>query len=685
MIIDETIEQSRKATISTSNSDSIGTFRIKESAKAFSILSSSLYQNPIRSIIRELGCNARDAHVAAKNPEPWTLSLPSALSPEFAVSDRGTGLSHQEVMQIYTTYFESTKTNSNDFVGALGLGSKSPFSYTDNFTVTSVKDGTKNIYSTFLTEEQIPSIVLLDSSPTSEPNGVEVRFSVKSEHFNKFRTEAIEALRFFDQKPIGFPSGNANVIENINGIDHVRVVNYNSYNSSNHPLVIMGGVAYTFDAKNPEFNKFSVVLTSRGHNMLIRANIGEVDIQPSREGLTMTKKTIEFISLKLGEALKKIESDIEKKISSASTEWDGIVLRETLASSGTEYEQRLLKSLAKNSFTLPARYSGRLVTGYINRKTTGVSKPFTGITSRVTSNIAFIINDAKSTLRDIHECVRIRPSSRGKIYVEIVEINPIQGVSAVDLQKEIAKHTCGKVPELSSVVCADLITKKKIVGIVYRIAPTSGRQSSKNQYGHGLSRSSQECFKPGSYFVELDKENNVVDEKGNVVANFWQKYSMYRDLEGSLDVFAIKHNSKFDRTIYKRFLPDLDKYNLEKIKELKAEKFFTFDQSSSYELRSVFGYGHFEKFVAGLRDPLAEIVKKFNQNGRNTSDLVRYESMYPGSTKHIADDINDFKTGLSTFIKRYESILVAYYRDTKLLDDLVEFANWRYDNKFAPK
>lgn len=128
MIIDETIEQSRKATISTSNSNSVGTFRIKESAKAFSILSSSLYQNPIRSIIRELGCNARDAHVAAKNPEPWVLSLPTALSPEFAVKDYGTGLSHEEVMQIYTTYFESTKTNSNDFVGALGLGSKSPFS-----------------------------------------------------------------------------------------------------------------------------------------------------------------------------------------------------------------------------------------------------------------------------------------------------------------------------------------------------------------------------------------------------------------------------------------------------------------------------------------------------------------------------------------------------------------------------
>lgn len=671
MIIDETIEQSRKATISTSNSDSVGTFRIKESAKAFSILSSSLYQNPIRSIIRELGCNARDAHVAANNPAPWKLSLPSVLSPEFAVSDNGTGLSHDEVMQIYTTYFESTKTNSNEFVGALGLGSKSPFSYTDNFTVTSVKDGKKNIYSTFLTEEQIPSIVLLDSSTTNEPNGVEVRFSVKSADFHKFHSESIEALKFFDQKPIGFPRGSDPTISMINGIEHIKpVVSGYSY-SGKEPLVIMGGVQYTFDAKNAAFQKYSVLLDARSH-MLIRADIGDVDIQPSREGLTMTKKTIEFISKKFEEALSKINADIEQKIKSAKTEWDSYNMRNELSNSGTEYEQRLLKASPTKTFTLPARFSGRKFSSQGHRKTVGNSKSFVGLSNiRVSPNIEIIINDSKALIRDIHECIR-KKSDRGT--AEVIEIEPIPGVSSEDLQKEIAKYTYGKVPILTSVLCASLEKKKKIVGIVYRI--------DQNQSRTRLSRSSQDAFKDGSYFVELDRENNVVDENGIIVDNFWLKFATYRELGGSADVFAIKHNSIFDRSLYKRFLNDMDELNKNIIKSLKPEQFFFIDHNCPYEVRNAFLYGHVKKIAPKLKDPIAQVVSKFNMNARSLTELAKYDGLYPGLTKSIQDEITKFKSDMSEFIKRYESLIVISYRDRDLESDMIEFANWRYENKF---
>ena len=125
-----------------SNVGEIGEFRIRNSAKAFSILSSGLYANKVRAVIRELSCNAVDSHVAAGRADtPFDVHLPNALEPHFSIRDYGTGLSHDQVTQIYTTYFESTKTNSNAFIGALGLGSKSPFSYTDNFTVTAIQNG----------------------------------------------------------------------------------------------------------------------------------------------------------------------------------------------------------------------------------------------------------------------------------------------------------------------------------------------------------------------------------------------------------------------------------------------------------------------------------------------------------------------------------------------------------------
>ena len=40
-------------------------FNIKRTSKAFQILSSGLYSNKILAIVRELSCNAWDAHVAA--------------------------------------------------------------------------------------------------------------------------------------------------------------------------------------------------------------------------------------------------------------------------------------------------------------------------------------------------------------------------------------------------------------------------------------------------------------------------------------------------------------------------------------------------------------------------------------------------------------------------------------------
>lgn len=124
---------------SLSNVKETGQFRIRNSAKAFSILSSGLYANKIRAIIRELSCNAYDSHVAAgKSTEKFLVHLPNTFEPYFSIRDYGTGLSHDQVVNIYTTYFESTKTASNEFIGALGLGSKSPFSYTDNFTVVAI-------------------------------------------------------------------------------------------------------------------------------------------------------------------------------------------------------------------------------------------------------------------------------------------------------------------------------------------------------------------------------------------------------------------------------------------------------------------------------------------------------------------------------------------------------------------
>jgi hypothetical protein len=293
-----------------SNVSSTNEFRIRNSSKAFSILSSGLYANKIKAIIRELSCNAYDSHVAAGKPdEPFTVHLPNRLEPWFSVRDFGVGLSHDEVINIYTTYFESTKTASNDFVGALGLGSKSPFSYTENFTVTAIKGGKKGIYSAFVNDSGVPSIALMSESATNEGPGVEIRFSV--EDFNdivKFQSEAVAVYTWFKTQPIvtgysgydaALKSGSISYTEKdiVPGIH--RITSMSRYSYQQYPsYAVMGNIAYPIEVPNPQQNLGSLADLLK-YGLVIEFNIGEIDFQASREGLSYIPQTIAAIKAKL--------------------------------------------------------------------------------------------------------------------------------------------------------------------------------------------------------------------------------------------------------------------------------------------------------------------------------------------------------------------------------------------------
>ena len=85
-------------------------FKISNSPIIFKILSDSLYSDKITSIVRELASNARDAHIAAgKGDVPFEIHLPvsnnlfnKADANVFSVKDYGTGLSEEEIYNLYT-------------------------------------------------------------------------------------------------------------------------------------------------------------------------------------------------------------------------------------------------------------------------------------------------------------------------------------------------------------------------------------------------------------------------------------------------------------------------------------------------------------------------------------------------------------------------------------------------------
>jgi len=306
------------------NIDSVKEFTIKSTARSFQILSSGLYSNKIRAIIRELSCNAYDSHVAAGVPDKkFEVHLPTAVEPWFSIRDFGVGLDQTQVKNLYTTYFESTKTDSNDYVGALGLGSKSPFSYTDNFTVTAIKNGLKGVYTAFVNPQGVPSVALMTESKTRELTGVEIRMSVdNNSDFYKFTDEALRVYRYFATRPVvKGPSGFTFSEIEYEDRDVIPGVHVRDAFRSNFSNAIMGNICYPIDVPNKEKTIGELAhLLSCGLD--IHFPIGSLDFQASREGLSYIPQTIDAIKAKLEELQASVFGKIESEVNAITNDWE---------------------------------------------------------------------------------------------------------------------------------------------------------------------------------------------------------------------------------------------------------------------------------------------------------------------------------------------------------------------------
>ena len=178
-------------------------FRIQLTRESFKNMVGAIYSNPIAAIIRELACNAYDSHVLAGFPDkPFSIHIPTFFEPYFEIEDYGVGLDDNEVENIYTVLYNSTKKNSDAQIGCFGIGAKSPFVYSDNFTVTAIKNGICRVYSMYISSDGEPSYSLMGETSTDKPNGVKVNIAVEQADIPTFKNSATNILTYFPVKPI---------------------------------------------------------------------------------------------------------------------------------------------------------------------------------------------------------------------------------------------------------------------------------------------------------------------------------------------------------------------------------------------------------------------------------------------------------------------------------------------------
>lgn len=155
-------------------------FGIAQTAEFFTVLSNTLYSNKPLAVVREVLCNAWDAQiVSGRTDRPVIVKIDED---KMSIRDFGPGIPHDLIHSIYCVYGNSTKENDGNQTGGFGLGSKSPFAYSDHFTVVNHYDGLKTVHAisrgSALTQGK-PDRRVMVSVPTTE-TGVEVMIPVKN-------------------------------------------------------------------------------------------------------------------------------------------------------------------------------------------------------------------------------------------------------------------------------------------------------------------------------------------------------------------------------------------------------------------------------------------------------------------------------------------------------------------------
>lgn len=296
-------------------------FDIGNKGIVFEILRSKLYADPIKGLVREYSTNARDAHVEAKKPSvPVELYLPTWDNPYFKIVDHGLGISKERIEEIFIKFGNSTKRNDASQTGMFGIGSKSGFAYTDQFSISTICDGKKRVYSAYIDESRVGKLALLSEENTKESNGTTISIPVKKSDYSKFISSVKEATQFWDVRP---KIMNSSITYDEytylhSGTDWAIYKHRNmadSYYSKKETFVVIDGIYYAIDSTNFDTSDQEVLRNP----FMLKFKGGELSLSASRDTIHFDAKTKKAIQDKVAVVFKEFGEIIAKNVANAKT------------------------------------------------------------------------------------------------------------------------------------------------------------------------------------------------------------------------------------------------------------------------------------------------------------------------------------------------------------------------------
>lgn len=274
------------------------------------LLSSNLYSDPEQSFIREIVSNAWDSHV-----EAGTTSVPvivrfrrSGGENSVTIRDYGVGLSPERFQEVYCNIGSSTKRESNDYIGGFGIGKYSSLACSNTVYITSYYEGTAYYYVMVKSGNSITTNLLMEK-PTAEKNGVEITIKGITDltPFNK----ALQCIVFF---PNVYIDG-ATSADMINSAKLKRFNNFAAASMSISSKLLLGNVLYPVQKYHLNYEARNFIEKIEGTGIVIKFDVGEINITPNRENIIYSSDTIKKIENRIMAAKAELDALVDAKIS----------------------------------------------------------------------------------------------------------------------------------------------------------------------------------------------------------------------------------------------------------------------------------------------------------------------------------------------------------------------------------
>ena len=275
------------------------------------------YSNPIGSIIREYTANAVDSHKESCCPDPVQITVPTSLRPIFKVQDFGVGLSKDEIVTVYSQYGKSTKRETNDQIGGFGIGAKSAFAKSNQFTVVGVKDGIKTTV-VFNRTNEGGSVDVIAEVETDEQNGVIVQIPVSVDEIHEWNQETKDFFRFWSKDEVevfGIEEDFRCELEHVGG--NLYYTEVEKYTTTGEVFISINNIVYKYGLSYGNELENTIDEIHRrmdGKRMFFKVPIGEVDLVPSREELMLSNRTKEYVRNLLSDTMETIAETYKENI-----------------------------------------------------------------------------------------------------------------------------------------------------------------------------------------------------------------------------------------------------------------------------------------------------------------------------------------------------------------------------------